>query len=147
MRDDLASRALKLAAWPAVISLAVTIARYSAERAGLSDAVTFWLGITWVAVLAGAYYGFRLVAEARPYALLALTMLFLGWLSRIPVVALWWVTKTYGLGTHYDVFAGWGQALALQLLLGPLEHLAFGIPGFVILALQRRKRTARATPD
>ena len=35
-------------------------------------------------------------------------------------------------------------ALALQLLLGPLEHLAFGIPGMAILAWKRRKRTAHA---
>jgi hypothetical protein len=140
----MAARALKLALLPAAISLLVTIARFFAERAGVPDVFTFWIGITWVAVLAGIYYGFRLVGEPRPYALLALTMLFLGWLSRIPAVVLWWITKTYGLGTHYDVFSGWGQALALQLLLGPLEHLVFGIPGMLILAWKRRMRAARA---
>lgn len=138
------TRALNLAAWPALISLVVTGARFFGERAGLPGIVTFWIGITWVAVLAGLYYGARLSGEARPYALLALTMLLLGWLSRIPVVALWWVTKTYGLGTHYAAFQGWGQALFFQLLVGPLEHLAFGIPGFVLLALRRRRAAPAA---
>lgn len=140
----MAKRALRLALWPAAISLAVTAARFFAERAGLPDGLTFWIGITWVAVLAGIYYGFKLAGEARPYALLAVTMLFLGWLARIPVVALWWITKTHGLGTHYDVFEGWGSALALQLLLGPLEHLAFGIPGMAVLAWKRRKKPVPA---
>lgn len=140
----MAKQVLKLALWPAVISLVVTIARFFAERAHLPDNLTFWIGITWVAVLAGVYYGFKLAAEPRPYALLALTMLFLGWLSRIPAVALWWITKTYGLGTHYDVFGSWASALALQLLLGPLEHLAFGVPGILILAWKRRKTPAPA---
>lgn len=140
----MAKRALKLAIWPAAISLAVTVARFFAERANFPDSVTFWIGITWVAVLTGVYYGFKLAGEARPYALLALTMLCLGWLSRIPAVALWWITKTYGLGTHYDVFESWGSALALQLLLGPLEHLAFGIPGMAVLAWKRRKKPAPA---
>jgi len=138
----MARHALKLAAWPAVISLAVTILRFASERAGLPGSVTFWLGITWVAVLTGIYYGFKLVGEDRPYLLLGLTMIFLGWLSRIPAVILWWITKTYGLGTHYDVFGSWTEALSLQLLLGPLEHLAFGIPGLLILALKRRKMPA-----
>jgi hypothetical protein len=140
----MAKRALKLALWPAAISLAVTAARFFAERANLPDGLTFWIGITWVAVLTGLYYGLKLAGAARPYALLALTMLFLGWLSRIPAVALWWITKAYGLGTHYDVFENWGSALALQLLLGPLEHLAFGIPGMAVLAWKRRKRPAHA---
>jgi hypothetical protein len=139
-----ALKALKLAGWPALISLLVTIVRFFAERAGVPGGVTFWIGITWVAVAAGIYYGFRLAGEARPYALLCLTMVFLGWLSRIPAVILWWITRTYELGTHYDVFSGWAQALLLQLGLGPLEHLAFGIPGLLVLALKRRKAAVPA---
>ncbi|HXV65065.1 MAG TPA: hypothetical protein VEK15_30500, partial [Vicinamibacteria bacterium] len=115
----MALHALRLAGWPALISLLVTIVRFFAERSGVPNPVTFWIGITWVAVATGIYYGFRLVSEERPYALLCLSMVFLGWLSRVPAVILWWITKTYGLGTHYDVFSSWGEALSLQLGLGP----------------------------
>ena len=42
----MARHALKLAVWPAVISLAVTILRFASECAGLPGSVTFWIGIT-----------------------------------------------------------------------------------------------------
>lgn len=60
----MARHALKLAVWPAVISLVVAILRFTTERAGFPDSVTFWIGITWVAVVTGIYYGFKLAGLA-----------------------------------------------------------------------------------
>jgi hypothetical protein len=140
----MAKKALRLALWPAVISLLVTVARFIAELAGVPGPITFLIGITWVAVLVGLYYGVKLAGEARPYALLALTMLFLGFLSRIPVVGLWWLTKTHGLGTHYDVYGSWSSVLLFQLVAGPLTHVVFGLPGMALLAWKRRKRAVPA---
>ena len=60
-------------------------------------------------------------------------------LPTLSVVALWWVTKTYGLGTHYDVFDGWGSALVAQFVFGALTQIVPGsLLGAVTLALKRR---------
>jgi hypothetical protein len=50
-------------------------------------------------------------------------------MSRIPVFILWWITKTWELGTHYDVFDNWRQALIGQLFYGSLIQI---IPGFIL---------------
>jgi hypothetical protein len=132
-------RALRLSAWPAFISLLVTFARFFAERAELPEAVCFVIGIAWLTLAVGAYFGFHLADERRPYGLIFLSLLAFAILSRIPVSLLWWVTKTYGMGTHYDVFSGWGQVLYAQFIFGvPQQVITGGIVAVITVFLKRR---------
>src|SRR5262249_36648034 len=75
---------LRMIAVPALISLAVTLLRltgelehwspkwFSSETGGIAPSGMSWLiGISWLAVPFGAYFGFRLVAAGRgPVSLL-----------------------------------------------------------------------------
>jgi hypothetical protein len=134
-------RALKLAAWPAIISVFVTLARFFSERAELPHAVSMVIGIAWLTLIVGIYLGIHLADEKRPYGLLFLTLLLFSVLSRIPVVAMWWITKTFGLGTHYDVFQGWGSALVAQFGFGVLQQMVTGgLAGLVAVFLVRRSK-------
>ncbi|MFQ5790084.1 MAG: hypothetical protein ACE5JI_06350 [Acidobacteriota bacterium] len=138
-------RALKLAAWPAGISLLVTLARFFGERAALPTAVTFFIGIFWLTVVVGIYWGFHLVPEAQPYRLLFVSLLAFAWLSRIPVVIVWWITRTYGLGTHYDVFTSWSEAVVAQFGVGAaIQVITGGLLGSIVLAIRRRQQSAAA---
>jgi hypothetical protein len=132
-------RALKLSAWPAFISLLVTLARFFAERAELPEAVCFFIGIAWLTLVVGAYFGFRLADEKRPFRLIFASLLTFAVLSRIPVALLWWITKTFGLGTHYDVFSGWGHVLYAQLFFGVSQQAVTGGIVAVIAVFLKRK--------
>ncbi len=132
-------RALELAVWPALIALLVTFARFFGERAGLPNAVTFVLGIIWLTLIVAIHWGVKLADDERPYRLLFLSLAVFALLSRIPVFALWWVTNTWGLGTHYDFTDSLGQAVLAQLF-GTLTQIILGtILGWATLALRRRK--------
>ena len=132
-------RALELAVWPALIALLVTFARFFGERAGLPNAVTSVLGIIWLTFIVAIYWGVNLAEDERPYRLLFLSLAVFALLSRIPVLVLWWVTNTWGLGTHYDFTDSLGQAVLAQLF-GTLTQIIPGtILGWATLALRRRK--------
>jgi hypothetical protein len=131
--------ALKLAVPPSLIALCVTLARFFSEKAEVPSAVSFIIGIAWLTLIVGTVFGYRLATRHRPYRLLFLTLLIFSILSRIPVVAMWWVTKTYTLGTHYDVFLGWGQALQAQFVFGVVQQLVTGgLLGAITMFLTRR---------
>lgn len=132
-------QAWTFARWPAFISVVVTMARFFSERAGLPSGVSFLIGIFWLTLFVGIYFGLRLADEERPYWILLLSIAVFAVFSRIPVIILWWVTKTFGLGTHYDVFEGWIQALGAQLVVGvALQVMCGGIVGLVALQLKRQ---------
>jgi hypothetical protein len=132
------NRALRFAALPALISLFVTLARFFGERAELPSPVTFVIGIFWLTLVVAFFWGFKLASEVSPYRLLFVSLLVFAVLSRIPVIALWWITRTYGLGTHYDVSGGWGSALFAQLVIGTLAQIvAGGLLGAATLAVKR----------
>ena len=131
-------RSLKLAALPALISLFVTLARFFGERAELPNPVTFAIGIIWLTLVVAVSWGLKLAREENPYRLLFLNLVVFTLLSRIPVVALWWITKTYGLGTHYDVFDGWGSALVAQFFGALIQIVPGSLLGVMTLALKRR---------
>ena len=134
------ARSLELATLPVVISLLVTLARFFGERAALPEPVTFVIGIFWLTLVVAVFWGLRLAAEENPYRLLLLTLTVFALLSRIPVVALWWITKTYALGTHYDVYDGWGSALVAQFVFGVLTQIVpGGLLGVAALATARRR--------
>ena len=131
-------RSLNLAALPALISLFVTLARFFGERAELPSPVTFAIGIIWLTLVVAVFWGLKLAGEENPYRLLFLSLVVFALLSRIPVVALWWITKTYGLGTHYDVFDGWGSALVGQFFGALIQIVSGSLLGAATLALKRR---------
>ena len=139
-------RALKLAALPALISFFVTLARFFGERAELPGPVTFAIGIIWLTLVVAVFWGLKLAGEENPYRLLFLSLVVFALLSRIPVVALWWITKTYGLGTHYDVFDGWGSALVGQFFGALIQIVPGSLLGAATLALKRRSY-ARAAEE
>ena len=100
--------------------------------------VTFVIGIFWLTLVVAIFWGLKLAEEENPYRLLFTSLLVFALLSRIPVVALWWITKTFALGTHYDVYQGWGSALAAQFVFGTLSQVVpGGAVGAAVLAAKR----------
>ncbi len=132
--------ALRLAALPVLISLFVTPVRFFLELAGLPLVYIWPIGLLWLTLAFSVFWGIRLSAEEHPYRLLLLSLVFFSPLSRIPVFVLWWITKTWELGTHYDIFDSWDQALVGQLLYGSLvQIIPGGVLGSLTLAIKRRK--------
>jgi hypothetical protein len=133
-------RALKLAALPVLISLFITPVRFFLELAGILDEYIFLIGLLWLTLVFAVYWGNKLSTEEHPYRLLLLSLVIFSPPSRFPVFVLWWITKKWELGTHYDIFDSWDQALVGQLVYGSLVQI---IPGFLLgsltLAIKRRR--------
>ncbi len=133
-------RALRLAALPVLISLFVTPVRFFLELAGIPEAYIFLIGLLWLTLAFAVFWGIRLSDEKHPYRLLWLSLVFFSPPSRFPVFVLWWITKTWGLGTHYDIFDSWDQALVGQLVYGSLvQIIPGGLLGSLTLAIRRRQ--------
>ena len=131
-------RALRLAALPVLIAMFITPARFFLELAGVPTKYVFPIGLLWLSLGFSIYWGFKLSAEARPYRLLWLSLTLFSPPSRVPVFLLWWITTTFGLGTHYDIFDSWNQALLGQLFYGSLlQIIAGGLLGSLTLAVRR----------
>ena len=133
-------RALRLAALPVLISLFVTPVRFFLELAGIPEVYIFLIGLLWLTLAFAVFWGIRLSDEEHPYRLLWLSLVFFSPPSRFPVFVLWWITKTWGLGTHYDIFDSWDQALVGQLVYGSLvQIIPGGLLGSLTLAIRRRQ--------
>ena len=133
-------RALRLAALPVLISLFVTPVRFFLELAGIPEVYIFLIGLLWLTLAFAVFWGIRLSDEEHPYRLLWLSLVFFSPPSRFPVFVLWWITKTWGLGTHYDIFESWDQALVGQLVFGSLVQIVPGsVLGSLTLAIKRRR--------
>ena len=133
-------RALRLAALPVMISLFVTPVRFFLELAGIPEIYIFLIGLLWLTLAFAVFWGIRLYAEEHPYRLLLLSLVLFSPPSRFPVFVLWWITKTWGLGTHYDIFDSWDQALVGQLVYGSLVQIIPGsLLGSLTLAIKRHK--------
>ncbi len=133
-------RALRLAAIPVLISLFITPVRFFLELAGVPTVYVFLVGLLWLTLVLSAFWGIKLSAEEHPYRLLLLSLVFFSPPSRIPVFVLWWVTKTWELGTHYDIFDSWDQALVGQLVYGSLVQIIPGVLlGSLTLAIKRHR--------
>ena len=140
-------RALKLAAMPVLIAICITPVRFFLELAGVPDVYVFPIGLLWLSLALSVYWGFRLADEPHPHRLLWLSLVVFSPPSRFPVFVLWWVTSTWELGTHYDIFENWGQALVGQLVYGALlQIIPGGLLGSLTLALRRRRRPQLAQP-
>ena len=125
-------RALSLAKTPVLIAMFVTPIRFFLELAGLPENVIFIIGLLWLTLVFAVYWGIKLSTEEHPYQILLLSLVIFSPVSRIPVFVLWWITKTWKLGTHYDIFDNWVQALVGQLVYGSLVQI---IPGFILGSL------------
>ena len=137
-------RALRLAAVPVLISLVVTPVRFFLELAGIPEVYIFLIGLLWLTLAFSVFWGIRLSAEEHPYWVLLLSLVFFSPLSRIPVFVLWWVTKTWELGTHYDIFDSWDQALVGQLVYGSLvQVIPGGLLGSLTLVIKRHRSRSR----
>ncbi len=136
-------RALRLAAWPVLISLFITPARFFLELAGVPTVFVFPLGLLWLALAFAVFLGISLSAEEHPYQLLLLSLAIFSPPSRFPVFVLWRITTRWEMGTHYDIFDSWGQALIGQLFYGSLLQI---VPGFLIgsaiLGIRSRRASA-----
>ena len=136
-------RALKLAALPIGIAMLVTPVRFFLELAGLPEVVIFPIGLLWLTLVFAVVWGRRLADDPHGFRLLLLALALYSPPSRVPVFVLWWITKTWELGTHYDIFDDWVQALVGQLFWGSLVQIVPGaIVGAVTLAVVRRRRAA-----
>ena len=136
-------RALRLAALPVLISLFITPFRFFVELAGVPTVYVGLIGLLWLALAFSIFWGIRLAAEEHPYRLLLLSLVVFSPPSRFPVFVLWWITKTWGLGTHYDIFDSWEQALVGQLFYGSLIQI---IPGFLLGSLTLAIKRSGAHP-
>jgi hypothetical protein len=133
-------RALKLATLPVLISLIVTAVRFLLELSGIPDVYLFPIGLLWLTLVFAIYWGVKLANEQHPYRLLILSLVLFSPPSRLPVFVVWWITKKWELGTHYDIFDSWDQALVGQLFYGSLVQIIPGILlGSLTLAIMRRR--------
>ena len=131
-RKEIFLYALSLAKTPVLIAMFVTPIRFFLELAGLPENVIFIIGLLWLTLVFAIYWGIKLFNEEHPYQILLLSLVIFSPVSRIPVFVLWWITKTWKLGTHYDIFDNWVQALVGQLVYGSLVQI---IPGFILGSL------------
>lgn len=137
-------RALKLATLPILISLAVTPIRFSLELLGVPEVYIFPIGLLWLTLVFAIYWGVKLSDEKHPYRLLIMSLVIFSPPSRFPVFVVWWVTKKWELGTHYDIFDNWSQALVGQLVYGSLVQIIPGVLlGSLTLYIIRRRREAQ----
>jgi len=121
--------ASKNAKLPILIALFLTPVRFALEKIGLSENVIFIIGLLWLTLGFSIYWGIKLYKQKSSLLILLLSLVIFSPISRIPVFILWWITKTYNLGSHYDIFDNWTQALVGQLFYGSLVQT---IPGFLV---------------
>jgi hypothetical protein len=121
--------ALRLCIVPIVIALLVTPIRFFLELAGIPDVYVFLIGLLWLTLICSVYWANKLVNYEYPHRTLLCCLAIFSPISRIPVFILWWITKNWELGTHYDIFDNWSQALIGQLFYGSLIQI---VPGFIV---------------
>jgi len=112
-----------------IIAWIVTPVRFSLELAGIPEIYIFLIGLLWLTLACSIYWASKLRTNESPFLTLLACLVIFSPISRIPVFILWWITKTWELGTHYDIFDNWTQALVGQLFYGSLIQI---IPGFLI---------------
>ena len=123
-------QAFHLAKAPIIISFLLTPVRFLLELAGLPEYAIFIIGLLWLTIAFSAYWGIKIYKRQKAYLLILLSLIIFSPISRLTVVAAWWVDITWEIGTHYGLyFDGWPQVLLNQGIYGALVQI---IPGFVI---------------
>lgn len=147
-RYGVLQQAFHLAKIPIIISLFLTPVRFLLELAGLPEYAIFIFGLLWLTLAFSVYWGFKLYTEKKGYLLLLLSLLIFSPISRLTVVAAWWVDTKWEIGTHYGLyFDNWIQTLLNHGIYGALVQI---IPGMLIgsmtIAIMRyRKSESRQT--
>ena len=147
-KQGLLLQAFHLAKLPIIISLFLTPIRFLLELAGLPEYAIFIIGLLWLALAFSVYWGIKLYNDKHPYLLLLLSLVIFSPVSRLTVVAAWWVDTTWEIGTHYGVyFDHWTQTLLNHGIYGALVQI---IPGFLlgsltIAIMQKRKSSVNQT--
>ncbi len=137
-------QAFLLAKTPIIISLIVTPVRFLLELASLPEYAIFLIGLLWLTLAFSVYWGVILYNEKQPYLQILISLTIFSPISRLTVVAAWWVDITWKIGTHYGLyFDNWSQVLLNQVIYGALVQI---IPGFVLgsitIAIMRYKKSA-----
>lgn len=137
-------QAFHLAKAPIAISFLLTPVRFLLELAGLPEDAIFILGLLWLALAFSIYWGIKVYERKNAHLLILLSLVIFSPVSRLTVVAAWWVDVTWEIGTHYGLyFDSWPQVLLNHGVYGALVQI---IPGFVlgsttIAILRYRKST------
>lgn len=143
-RKGVLHQAFHLAKTPIIISLFVTPVRFLLELAGLPEYAIFLIGLLWLTLAFSVFWGIKLYNEKQPYLLILISLTIFSPISRLTVVAAWWVDITWEIGTHYGLyFDNWPQVLLNQGIYGALVQI---IPGFVLgsmtIAIMRYRKAA-----
>ncbi len=137
-------KAFHLAKIPIIISFFVTPVRFLLEFVGISEYAIFLIGLLWLTLAFSVFWGIKLYNEKQPYLLMLISLTIFSPISRLTVVAAWWVDTTWKTGTHYGLyFDSWPQILLNQGIYGALVQI---IPGFVLgsitIAIMLNRRSA-----
>ncbi|WP_196137907.1 hypothetical protein [Aliikangiella sp. G2MR2-5] len=124
--------ALRLCRYPILFALLITPTRFFLELAGVPDIYVFLIGLLWLTLASSIYWAVKLIDHQHPYRTLMYCLAIFSPISRVPVFILWWITKTWELGTHYNIFDNWSQALIGQLFYGSLIQI---VPGMLVGSL------------
>jgi hypothetical protein len=149
-RQGVLLHAFHLAKIPIIISLFITPVRFLLELAGLPEYSIFIFGLLWLTLAFSIYWGTKLYNEKQPYLLLLLSLIIFSPVSRLTVVAAWWVDTRWEIGTHYGLyFDNWKQTLLNHGVYGALVQI---IPGFLLGSLtltimRHRKSIKKQTND
>ena len=147
-KQSLLQQAFHLAKLPIIISLFLTPVRFLLELAGLPEYAIFIIGLLWLALAFSVYWGIKLYDEKKAYLLLLVSLIIFSPVSRLTVVAAWWVDTRWEIGTHYGLyFDNWIQTLLNHGIYGALVQI---IPGFLlgsmtIVIMRYRKSVTKQT--
>ena len=142
-RQGVLQQAIHLAKIPIIISLFLTPVRFLLELAGLPEYAIFIFGLLWLTIAFSVYWGIKLYKEKKAYLVLFLSLIIFSPVSRLTVVAAWWVDTRWEIGTHYGLyFDSWTQTLLNQGFYGALVQI---IPGFLLgsmtIAIMRYRKS------
>ncbi len=143
-RKGVLQQAFQFAKIPILISLFLTPVRFLLELAGLPEYAIFIFGLLWLTLAFSVYWGIKLYTEKKTYLLLLVSLLIFAPVSRLTVVAAWWVDTRWEIGTHYGLyFDNWIESLLNHVIYGALVQI---IPGFLLgsmtIAVMRYKKSA-----
>ncbi len=144
-RKDIFFQAVRLAKTPIIISLFITPIRFLLELAGLPEYAIFIFGLLWLTLAFSVYWGIKLYNVEQAYLLLLLSLIIFSPVSRLTVVAAWWIDNRWEIGTHYGLyFENWTQTLLNHGVYGALVQI---IPGFLLgsltLVIMRNRKSSR----
>jgi len=143
-RKGVLQQSFHLAKIPIIISLFLTPVRFLLELAGLPEYAIFIFGLLWLTLAFSMYWGIKLYNEKKVYLLLLVSLIIFSPVSRLTVVAAWWVDTRWEIGTHYGLyFNNWIETLLNHVIYGTLVQI---IPGFLLgsmtIAIMRYRKSA-----